>query len=395
MNQGEVARAFEDIRTQFTDFIRNYPIIVIIVVAIVIVLVFVNRLTPVLRVQKSVSRIQGYMNTGEIKTDIYPISYWIKQDTNSLKKNNYVDSNHILEVPTAPTATTSTAAAVGNTFADYHIMSSAKSYLVKNRHYDFCSLRVLQSILLFGAKFVELDIFNAGFSEDMLYPVVTNGYDKGEWKTCINKLSFEDCCNTVLKYGIQYWEQNWTDADPIFLYLNCHNLKIDTMNKMAEIIYRVFTEKYLPPKDYCSAKKNIMDQPPAKFYNKVIIISNIFGDNSAPRLDEMINLTSYAGKAGSKTHASQFETIPYNNNFKLTPKKLSFVYEDSPGNELVNYNPIVPWIKGAQFVGMHFQSNDPNMMQYLKMFSLQYPTSIKGKDSFVVNTSYRLKKKTT
>jgi len=388
MNQGEVARVFEDIRTQFTDFITNYPFVVVIVVGIIIVLIFVNRLTPVLRVKNAVSRIQGYLNTGELRSDIYPISYWVDNKPGDYRA--YVDTNNEAEVPTKGTGK-----GKGNTFKDYHIMSSAKSYLVKNRHYDFCSLRVLQSILLFGAKFVELDIFNAGFSEDMLYPVVTNGYDKGEWKTCINKLSFEDCCNTVLKYGIQYWEQNWTNADPIFLYLNCHNLKTDTMNKMAEIIYRVFTEKYLPPKDYCSAKKNIMDRLPSEFYNKVIIISNVFGDKSTPRLDEMINLTTYYKGTAAASASAYFEDVPYSNNFKINSKKLTFVYEDSPGNELVNYNPIVPWIKGAQFVGMHFQSNDPNMMQYLKMFSLQYPTSIKGKDSFVVNTSYRLKKKTT
>ena len=47
---------------------------------------------------------------------------------------------------------------------------------------------------------------------------------------------------------------------------------------------------------------------------------------------------------------------------------------------------------------MHFQSNDTNMKQYLKMFSLQYPNSEKDpkkkRDTFIVNTSYRLKKVT-
>ena len=47
---------------------------------------------------------------------------------------------------------------------------------------------------------------------------------------------------------------------------------------------------------------------------------------------------------------------------------------------------------------MHFQNNDPNMLQYLKVFSLQYPedpnTSGKKKvPPYCVNTSYRLKQK--
>ena len=364
MNQGEVARAFDDIRTQFTNFISKYPFVVIIIVTIILVIIFVNRLTPVLRVQNAVSGIQGFINTGEIKTDIYPISYWIDEK----ETGTYIDSKNTNEKPTT-----------GKTFKDYHIMSSAKSYLVKNRHYDFCSLRVLQSILLLGAKFVELDVFNAGFGEDMSYPIVTNGKDTGEWKTCINKLSFEECCNTVLKYGIQYWEQNWTSADPVFLYLNCHKLNNDTQNKMAEIIYRVFSDKYLLSVDYCNAGKNvntdIMSEAPDKmmangkpaFYNKIIIVTNPDAARS-PRFNEMVNLSD-----------PDFQSFPYQqmpSDFSTkAAKSLTMVYDESAGNELVNYNPIVPWVKKANFVAMHFQSNDDNIKQYLKMFSLQYPSS--------------------
>jgi len=277
-------------------------------------------------------------------------------------------------------------------------MSSAKSYLVKNRHYDFCSLRVLQSILLLGAKFVELDVFNAGFGEDMSYPIVTNGKDTGEWKTCINKLSFEECCNTVLKYGIQYWEQNWTSADPVFLYLNCHKLNNDTQNKMAEIIYRVFSDKYLLSVDYCNAGKNvntnIMSEAPDKmmangkpaFYNKIIIVTNPDAARS-PRFNEMVNLSD-----------PDFQSFPYQqmpSDFSTkAAKSLTMVYDESAGNELVNYNPIVPWVKKANFVAMHFQSNDNNIKQYLKMFSLQYPSSDPKKKTYIVNTSYRLMKTT-
>jgi hypothetical protein len=383
MNQGEVARAFDDIRTQFTNFISKYPFVVIIIVAIILVIVFVNRLTPVLRVQNAVSGIQGFINTGEIKTDIYPLNYWIKEK----ETGTYIDGGNTDHKPTP-----------NQPFKKYQIMSSAKSYLVKNRHYDFCSLRVLQSILLLGAKFVELDVFNAGFGEDMSYPIVTNGKDTGEWKTCINKLSFEECCNTVLKYGIQYWEQNWTSADPVFLYLNCHSLSNDTQNKMAEIIYRVFSDKYLLPVKYCNAGKsgksgkaantNIMDEAPENFYNKIIIVTNSDLVARSPRFNEMVNLSE-----------PDFKSWPYQKMPAiLSPNNLSMVYDESAGNELVNYNPIVPWVKKANFVAMHFQSNDNNIKQYLKMFSLQYPQSEQNKKdkgerkTFIVNTSYRLMK---
>jgi len=387
MNQGEVARVFEDIRTQFTDFITNYPFVVVIVVGIIIVLIFVNRLTPVLRVKNAVSRIQGYLNTGELRSDIYPISYWVDNKPGDYRA--YVDTNNEDEVPTKGTGK-----GKGKTFKDYHIMSSAKSYLVKNRHYDFCSLRVLQSILLYGAKFVELDIFNAGFGEDMSYPVVTNGEDRGEWKTCINKLSFEECCNTVLKYGIEYWKQNWTNADPVFMYLNCHSLRKDTVDKMAEIIYRVFSDTYLTDLKFGNANGTIIDNPPEMFYNKVIIVTNIGRDSknpSTPKFNEKINLLT-------TPKLKKFKAISYQEGDIESMKKedndskLCMIYDNSPGNELVNFNPIIPWIKGVQFIAMHFQSNDTNMKQYLKMFSLQYPDSTKKRDKFIVNTSYRLKK---
>ena len=385
MNQGDVANAFEDIRTQFTNFITNYPWIIVVVVSIILIAIFINRLTPVLRVQNAVSKIQGYLNTGNLKTDIYPLSYWIK----NFKKGenpfgNYVDNSNMVLVPQS-----------GKKFTDYHIMSSAKSYLVKNRHYDFCSLRVLQSLLLYGVKFVELDIFNAGFGENNSYPVVTNGKDHGEWKTCINKLAFEDCCNTILKYGIQYWQQNWTNADPIFLYLNCHSLRTDTINNMSETIYRVFTDTYLLPINYGHGGKNttIIDKNPEKFYNRIIIISNIT-DKKSLKFDEKINI--YTDSPAFKTFAFQNDSIDDGNLKTNNEKQMCMVYDNSPGNELVNYNPIIPWIKGVQFVAMHFQNNDSNLKQYLKMFSFQYPDSEKDpkkkKKSFIVNTAYRLKK---
>ena len=79
---------FDKIRMQFSSIISNYPFTVIIIFIVIFLLFFINRFTPVLRVQKSVSRIQGYLNTEELRTDIYPISYWIKKGAN----NNYVSS---------------------------------------------------------------------------------------------------------------------------------------------------------------------------------------------------------------------------------------------------------------------------------------------------------------
>ena len=274
-------------------------------------------------------------------------------------------------------------------------MSSAKSYLVKNRHYDFCSLQVLQSILLLGAKFVELDIFNSGFNENESYPIVTNGYDKGEWKTCVNKLSFEECCQTILKYGIQYWQQNWTNADPIFLYLNCHSLKPETQRKMAEILYRVFENTHLLPIKYCNGGKSdksnvalVMNEPPESFYNRVIIVTNLEKTKQSPRFSEMVNMEY------PEFNPLTFEKAYQTQHF-IPNKQMTMVYDNSPGNELVNYNPIIPWVKKANFVAMHFQNNDSNMTQYLKMFSLQYPedNNKEKRKFYVVNTSYRLMEK--
>jgi len=377
-----VEEQFENIRLQFSSVISNYPFTVIIIFVVIFLLYFINRFTPVLRVQKSVSRIQGYLNTDELKTDIFPVSYWLKQP---LSVSKYV--TNINNVPQENFA-----------FVDYNIMSSAKSYLVQNKDYDFCSLRVLQSILLYGAKFVELDVFNAGFGESNSYPIVTYGEDVGQWKTSINSLSFEDSCNTVLQYGIDYYQETWTNADPIFLYLNCHSLNPDTVNKMAEIVYKVFG-KSLVDVQYCNAGKKapipLIHEPPSKFYNKVIIVSNIFGsEGSTPRFDELVNLTSKKTKNPGGVQTLSLQEMINDASVKDNNKKeqLCFVYDDSSGNELVNYNPIVPWTNGCQFTGMHFQNNDTNMMQYLKMFSLQYPNKdAKSKPPYFVNTSYRLK----
>ena len=377
MSDSIIKTKFDEIGGQFTYLLNAYPFTVVILFLILFILYFINRFTPVLRVSRTVGIIQGYLKTDDIHVDTLPISYWIKNDD---KGGKY-----------APKA--------GKPFKDYHIMSSSKSYLVEKRNYDFCSLQVLESILLVGAKFIELDIYNAGFGEENHYPVVTNGHPVGEWKTCINTLSFEDCCNTILNVGIKNSNSTKPEADPIFLYLNCHvNKNLRTYAKMAEIIYRVFGEAHLLDIKHGNGCKNgpkIIDQSPENYYSRIIIVANIEDkqDKSvSPAFNEMVNIFDSPGD-------SQFESLSFTNfnnedlNNITTKNKMIMTYDDTIGNDLVNYNSVISFTGGVQFPAMNFQDDDINMKQYLKMFSLDYPPLPgKPKQIYTVNTSYRLKK---
>ena len=172
------------LREHFVKFIKANSIIVFIVIGILFLSIISYRLTPKPRILlvnriinnhienqfnlKSVYKL--YDNSYMIPTDkkhIKPENLFKKKDINNNsndKKNNYLYF----------------------TLCDFYIASSAKTYLLMNKYYDYCSLDSIQNILYTGARFIELDIFRKGLNEYENYPVVTNGIEKGEWKLCLN-----------------------------------------------------------------------------------------------------------------------------------------------------------------------------------------------------------------
>ena len=44
---------------------------------------------------------------------------------------------------------------------------------------------ILLSILQSGARYIEFNVFNSKFGKDAI-PMVSNGYQKGEWKLTLN-----------------------------------------------------------------------------------------------------------------------------------------------------------------------------------------------------------------
>ena len=99
-----------------------------------------------------------------------------------------------------------------------HIATAYRPYLVKNQLLDYCSLEVMEKIMSVGARCLYIDVFNSDLSMNA-DPIVCNGFERGNWKLSLNRLSFEDVIRKIANNAFQSgYVQNYND--PLFLALN-------------------------------------------------------------------------------------------------------------------------------------------------------------------------------
>ena len=372
---------------EFIRLIKNNKVIVFILIGILIISLITYRAAPKPRqyiVNRNITRHID-KQTDDFQ-DIYSFlsrkEYVLKGETGHLTKEFWGEKN----TPNNETWLT---------LCDFHIASSAKSYLLLSKYYDYCSYDSIKYTLEAGARFIELDIYRQGLNEDENIPVVTNGVEVGEWKLCINTLCLKKCLQTIKESGLNntiYKSNN----NPLILYLNINinsTLKFDKLdkkppedkhgdfrffNKIAEIIYEVFGNKYLLTGNYSlyNQSKSVHKNPIHleniyNFRNQLIIMSNVTG--SCTNLGEYINILCPKNyKDNENIHNmnsfSNTELEGYYDIKMLINKnknQLTHVYEQSDKNSLHNYVSGTAIKEGCQLVSMYYQINDNNMSSYM------------------------------
>ena len=85
-------------------------------------------------------------------------------------------------------------------------------------------------------------MFNESFEQNSKV-VVTNGYEKGEWKLNFNYLYFEECCKLIADIAFSSGEiDNYND--PLFLALNLNlNKNLKSLEQVSEILYKYFSKR--------------------------------------------------------------------------------------------------------------------------------------------------------
>jgi hypothetical protein len=273
--------------------------------------------------------------------------------------------------------------------ADFYINSSINTALSGYQMFDYVSTDMVKKTLQSGARYLEFQVFADSYNKDAI-PIVSTGFEKGEWKLSLNTLKFEDVIQTLRKHAFRVYDG--TDGspnyrDPLFIGLNLKtNNNYLIHNKIQTIINKYFLDYLLDP-SYNYQAKNLGIVPLVELMGKVIIFASDGFQGSS--LDEIVNYSWDYAKM-KRIHASELlahdvvstNDTKYNkeleqtkNNIEINQLKkfnfnnLSIVYPQLDG-EFFTYNqdPTKAWDLGCQFVCMNYQSIDREMDKYISKF---------------------------
>ena len=116
---------------------------------------------------------------------------------------------------------------------DFYIAASYKSYLPCTNYYDYSSIDAVKKCILYGARYIDLDVMNNDFS-DCSEPVICAGDEVGNWHYTTS-IDFDKTIKAVAKYAFSGMVKN--GSDPFFININLktwYNKK--TINKCASVL---------------------------------------------------------------------------------------------------------------------------------------------------------------
>ena len=254
---------------------------------------------------------------------------------------------------------------------DFYIASSYKSYLPCNNFYDFSSTLAIEKVLMYGARYIDLDIYNKNFNQCTI-PVVCNGKEIGNWHWTTTIL-FENVCDTISKTAFSDNIRN--NTDPLFINLNLYiNLNIQTADEIARILIKYFDHRLLPREySYYGSNPNpnlfinIATTPIKKLLNKIIIICNNGFQHS--KLEELVNISNKInGNYRTLTYSEIKESYDINELTNYNKKNLTNVTIDNIYRKKQNFHYFTPLYTGSQFICMDYFCHDEYMKSYLKKF---------------------------
>jgi len=281
---------------------------------------------------------------------------------------------------------------------DFWIASSYKSYLPCTNSTDYSSIESIKACLKYGARFIDLDIFNSGIFDKCPVPVVCNGKEQGNWHYT-TELSFDKVCKEISIFAFNPKEvANY--GDPLFLSLNFNTWgNKNTINKAATIITKYFSEsnrllaKYDQKYAYQGRKNmpssiNMAAEPIAKLHGKIIIVCT--GEIKNTDMDELCQIygidPSIPDSKRSKLNIGDFD-------MRIKTHKQIVNYSAQEAKELKNYNKgaagnigltkvipgftnrgkenyncWVPFYYGCTFICMNYTEPTDFMISYIERF---------------------------
>ncbi len=275
-----------------------------------------------------------------------------------------------------------------NKLCDFYIACAYKPYMTKNQLFDYCSLDIVEEILISGVRSIYIDIFNSQMSGDA-HPIISNGFQEGEWKLAYNSILFEDLCKTIDKIVFSSGYVN-NFNDPFILCLNLKtNGNYKCLNKVKKILYNVFGNRLLD-NSYTYSSKHIMTTKIKDLMGKVIIFCSEGHKNTD--LEELVNFSWEEQGLKKISYESIDPTVENTDKVKLNNDELknfnkngiTIVTPNDNTYYTYNYNTNYAWDAGCQMVFMNYQKVDNFMNAYIEKFQL---ASFVKKPANMISTS--------
>lgn len=318
-------------RTRIMNYIKQNKMLTFIVVMTVIILFFYFGFI--------FRRVDRYLS----KMKVYQVNIVPLQSNEDVMRNNYL-------------------------FCDFYVASSYKSFLPCTNYYDYACIEAIQKSIIYGARYIDLDIYNRNFSS-CTDPVVCVGTEEGNWHWS-TALDFDAVINAIATTAFGNEVSNPTD--PLILNLNFNTWgNYFTINKCAETIKTVLGHKLLPNEFAYQGRysnKNLATTPIKELIDNVIIIST--GDIQDTDMDELTNLhISTSGNFRSLTHTQVKDSYDPKELTEFNKKNITRVIPDYSGREKQNYNWYTAYYLGCQIITMNYTKPDAFMLSYIERFS--------------------------
>ena len=250
---------------------------------------------------------------------------------------------------------------------DFYIASSYKSYLPCTNYIDYSCIDSIQKILFYGGRHIDIDIMNYGYDCSNL--VVCNGRGNGNWQYTTS-IALEKTLEFISKYA--FGKEVPNREDPLFLSINFNTwYNKESFDLCASLIKKFFIRKLLPI-EYGykgrESKVNICDIPIKNILDKLVIICD---DNVEDTdMDEIVNMgSSDYGNIRTVTHKEILDCKDIKEFREFNKTYMTKVVPSFSGRMKQNYNYLLPYYLGCQFICMNYTEPDQWMKLYVNTFS--------------------------
>ena len=248
---------------------------------------------------------------------------------------------------------------------DFYIASSYKSYLPCTNYLDYASLDSIKKVLFYGARYIDLDVMNKSFGSCPKL-VVCNGIETGNWHLTTS-IDFEETIKFISEYAFSNLVNN--NADPLFININLKTwYNKDSYEVCASILNKYFSHKFLSLEYGYKGQHsgvNIGQTNIKNLLNKVIIICD--NDVVGTAMDEIVNIGGPAN-IRDMTYKEVEDCIDIEEYREFNKEYMTRVIPSFTGRLKQNFNYLLPYYLGCQFICMNYTKPDKWMKSYIDTF---------------------------